>query len=181
MIAASGGSARAILRETTAGLVVAFPGTDNVMTWLTDLDALITSVPNLGEVHRGFWEAWQLISEPLQSAIGARPVTLVGHSLGAALAILAGAALSMASHRVVGIYGFEPPRVSLGSDLQAVLALGPVPLYLTRNGNDLVPDVPFGFQHAGALTQVGRASVPFPNIDDHAIERVIEALSPSII
>ncbi|WP_253594408.1 hypothetical protein [Burkholderia multivorans] len=52
-----------------------------------------------------------------------------------------------------------------------------MPLNLFKNGNDIVPDLPPDWQHAGPIRQVGRASLPFPNIADHAIARVIAALT----
>ncbi|WP_321799709.1 lipase family protein [Burkholderia sp. BCC1988] len=101
-------------------------------------------------------------------------MTLVGHSLGAAIAIMAAVALTLIGHAKVTVYGFEPPRVSPGVGVRAVLAKVPVRLF--RNGNDVVTGVPLGWSHAGLLTQIGKPKLPFPNVEDHFIERVIEAL-----
>lgn len=167
-------ASRAIVRQTDVGLCIAFPGTDNFASWCTDLDILTVQVPGVGEVHDGFWRAWQAIEVDVVSAIGGCPVTLVGHSLGAALAILAAASLTLAGNPPVVVYGFEPPRISSGSGLANLLAV--VPLHLYKNGNDLVPDVPPELDHAGPLVQIGTALLPFPNAKDHAMERVILAL-----
>src|SRR6516225_8963025 len=82
-------ASRAIVRQTAGGLVVAFPGTDNVPGWIADLDIRQAAVEGVGDVHRGFWQAWQAIAPAVTTAIGDQPVTLVGHSLGAAIAIMA--------------------------------------------------------------------------------------------
>ncbi|WP_257819843.1 lipase family protein [Burkholderia glumae] len=172
-------ASRAIVRQTAAGLVVAFPGTDNVASWLADLDVLPIDVAGVGLVHRGFWGAWSAIASAVAAAIGAQPVTLVGHSLGAALAICAAAALTSAGRAPAAVYGFEPPRVAAGPRLGLLLAA--VQINLFKNGNDVVPDVPLGWRHVALLTHIGVPALPFPNVEDHAIDRFIAALAPAPI
>ena len=109
------------------------------------------------------------------AAIDGNPVTLVGHSLGAAIALMAAADLTISGNPPVAVYGFEPPRVSTGLGVRALLSR--VPLHLYKNGNDVVPDVPPGWHHAALLTHIGKASLPFANLQDHRIARVIAALS----
>ncbi len=167
-------ASRAIVRDTPDGLVVAFPGTDNLECVITDANMLTMSVPGAGEVHRGFWEAWLAIGAHVEAAIGERPVTLVGHSLGAALAICAAITRRVVGKPVSAVYGLEPPHISPDTAIAGLLA--PVPVYLSKNGNDIVPDVPFNWRHAGQLVHIGRPSLPFPNIVDHMLERVISAL-----
>ncbi|MDN7544769.1 alpha/beta fold hydrolase [Burkholderia cenocepacia] len=168
-------ASRAIVRQTAAGLVVVFPGTDNLDCVAADLDAHPIDVIGIGQVHHGFWKAWGAIADDVLDAIDGRPVTLVGHSLGAAIAIMAAAAMVVGGNAPAAVYGFEPPRVSTNGSVAAVLA--GVPLNLFKNGNDIVPDLPPDWQHAGAIQQIGRAALPFPNITDHAIARVISALA----
>ncbi|MGS1028871.1 lipase family protein [Burkholderia glumae] len=172
-------ASRAIVRQTAAGLVVAFPGTDNAASWLADIDVLPIDVAGVGLVHRGFWDAWSAIAPAVAEAIAAQPVTLVGHSLGAALAICAAAALTSTGQAPVAVYGFEPPRVAAGPRLGLLLAA--VPVHLFKNGNDVVPDVPLGWHHAAPLTRIGAPALPFPNVEDHAIDRVIAALAPAAV
>lgn len=170
-------ASRAIVRQTAAGLVIAFPGTDNMDSVGADLDVMPVDVPGIGQVHRGFWEAWGAIAVPVLAAIEDRPVTLIGHSLGAAIAIMAASAMVAAGNPPAAIYGFEPPRVCTNGDVAALLAK--VPLSLYKNGNDIVPELPPDWHHAGAIQQIGRAAFPFPNVTDHAIARVIAALTES--
>jgi hypothetical protein len=168
-------ASRAIVRHTDSGLCIAFPGTDNADCWLADLNALPMSVPGVGDVHRGFWQAWEAISVPVLAAVAGEPVTLIGHSLGAAIALLAAAEMTMSSNPPAAVYAFEPPRVSPGIAVRTLLS--GVQLHLYKNGNDLVPDLPLGWSHAGLLTHIGRPVLLLPNVVDHSIERVILALS----
>ncbi|WP_322090028.1 alpha/beta fold hydrolase [Burkholderia cenocepacia] len=168
-------ASRAIVRQSPAGLVVAFPGTDNLDCVAADLDAHPIDVIGIGQVHHGFWKAWGAIAVDVLSAIDGRPVTLVGHSLGAAIAIMAAAAMVVGGNPPAAVYGFEPPRVSTNGSIAAVLAK--VPLHLYKNGNDIVPDLPPDWEHASTIRPIGRAALPFPNVIDHAIARVITALA----
>jgi predicted lipase len=168
-------ASRAIVRTTADGLCVAFPGSDNADCWGADFDIVPVAVKGVGEVHQGFWNAWQAIAPQVVTAIGDQPVTLVGHSLGAAIAILAAASLVMAGKPPAAVYGFEPPRVSPGIGVRS--ALSKVPVHLYKNGLDIVPDLPPNWQHAATLIHIGTPQLPFPNTLDHQIERVILALS----
>jgi triacylglycerol lipase len=175
-IGVASSASRAIVRQTAAGLVIAFPGTDNVASWVADLDALTVHVPGAGDIHAGFWKAWKAIEEPVLAAIGDQPVTLVGHSLGGALAVLAAAALTLVSKPPAAVFAFEPPRVSPDSGVDELLV--GVPVFLSKNGNDLVPNVPLGW-HLSKLTQLDPAALPVPNIIDHEIAHVIAHLEPA--
>jgi len=168
-------ASRAIVRQSAAGLIVAFPGTDNLDCVAADLDAHPIDVIGIGQVHHGFWKAWGAIAVDVIAAIDGRPVTLVGHSLGAAIAIMAAAAMVVGGKPPTAVYGFEPPRVSTNGSVAAVLEK--VPLSLFKNGNDIVPELPLDWYHAGAIQKIGRPMFVFPNVTDHAIARVIAALT----
>lgn len=168
-------ASRAIVRQTAAGLVVAFPGTDNIPCWIADLKAIPRSAPGMGSVHAGFHDAWSAIAPQVIAAIGDQPVTLVGHSLGAAIAILAAASLALAEKPPVDVYAFEPPRVSFDLTLRNLLAK--VPLHLYRNGLDIVTNLPPGGMHPALLSSIGAPFLPVVNVQDHFLERVIPALT----
>lgn len=168
-------AARAVVFDTG---VVGFPGTNNLACWLADLDATAVDVPGLGRLHHGFWKAFQQIEGPLMALIGVEAT--VGHSEGAALAILYAAQLCIAGKPPKAVYAFEPPRLSACGTLAALFAAHGVELMLTQNGNDVVPDVPRllePWQHPAPLQRIGRAALPFPNVDDHLIAHVVVALA----
>src|SRR5262249_54451343 len=86
--------------------------------------------------------------------LGAKPVWLTGHSLGAALATLA-AARWAAGHRVQGLYTFGSPRVGNA----AFAATVPGPCYRFVNNNDVVTRLPppglfAGYRHVGVLKYI---------------------------
>ena len=157
---------------------VGFPGTNNLACWLADLDAGTTYVPGLGMLHSGFWHAYDaLLSQQLMACTGVE-VTL-GHSEGAALAILYAADLCRAGKPPKAVYAFEPPRVSRDGTLAALFAAHGVELHLYQNGEDvvpMVPRIPGDWQHPAPLQRIGRARFPFPNVDDHLIDHVVAAL-----
>jgi pimeloyl-ACP methyl ester carboxylesterase len=168
-------ASRAIVRQTAAGLVVAFRGSDNADSWLTDFDVETVDVAGAGKFHCGFWGAWRAIATDVLAAIDGQPVTFVGHSLGSALAIAAALDTTISGNPPVAVYGFEPPRVS--PDMSARVALRHVDVRLYRNGLDLVPTVPPDWRHAAPLIPIGKPALPFVNVIDHELERVIAALA----
>jgi hypothetical protein len=138
----------------------------------------VTQVDGLGTLHEGFWRALCSIIGRLM-ALPAVEVT-VGHSEGAALAILFAAVQCQAGRAPKAVYAFEPPRVSVDGTLAALFAAHGVQVKLYRNGEDIVPMVPrllHAWQHCAPLNQIGRPSLPVWNEEDHPIERVIEALT----
>lgn len=171
-------ASRAIVRKTPGGLIVAFPGSNNLPSWLADFNARQLDVPGIGTVHRGFWEAWSAMAVDVLAAINGVPVTLVGHSLGAALALMAAAAMTVGGNPPSAVYGFEPPRVSPTSCVADLLA--GVPVWLCRNGSDPVPDVPPLWRHGGKLQQIGRAPTFVPDLEDHRLPRVAAVLAASV-
>ena len=160
-------ASRAIVRHTANGLCIAFRGSDDIASWLADLHAAPLDVPGIGWFHEGFWNAWQAMLVDTLAAIGGQSVTLVGHSLGAALALACACDMTEAGNPPAAVYAFEPPRVSPDGNVANLLA--GVPLYLCRNGIDVVPEVPPLWQHAGPVHAIGKARGP---ITDHLIENV---------
>jgi triacylglycerol lipase len=129
----------------------------------------------MGLVHAGFHDAWMAISGLVMAAIEDSPVTLVGHSLGGSLSLLAAASLALAGKPPVAVYAFEPARVSFDLAIRNVLAK--VPLHLFRNGLDLVTDLPPGGVHPALLTHIGVPLLPLPNVADHMMDRVLLGLA----
>ena len=174
-IGSAPGPSCAIVRQTPDGLVIAFPGTDSFSDLLTDFDVKPDPVPFLGHVHGGFWDAYASIQDDVIAAASGQEVIFVGHSLGAALAIVAAASFVANGNSVKAIWGFAPPRVSPDQCISSVLAKTPMALY--RNGNDAVPAVPPLWPQSGSMIQIGKAALPFINLKDHALARYINALA----
>ncbi len=163
-----GASTYAVVAATERWIIVAFRGTKVVRPgmptddehtwsavfrdWKTDVDIKLVTWPGGGRVHRGFKDALEQIWEDhdghqglmayLQEAVAARPavrpVWFTGHSLGAALAILAAHAYGPAA----GVYTFGAPRVGTREFVMS----RSMPIYRVVYSTDLVtriPPVPF--------------------------------------
>jgi len=151
-----------------------FRGSDDIMAFLHDADCRPLNVAGVGRVHSGFWHALSAIL-PACLALP-RPTAVTGHSLGAAMAILYAAVLARLNC-VVPVYAFESPRLCADQELPEVFKAVNLPWYATRNGEDVVTQIPLGYSLPGRLTSIGHACVPFANIQDHNIGRVVEALA----
>lgn len=150
-----------------------FRGTTDLDGWIHDADIATSAVWKLGTVESGFWEA---LADILPACLALpRPQVVIGHSLGAAMAILYSGVLEMLGC-VVPLFAFEPPRVCGDDTLLKLNHACKLPWYATRNGNDVIPDVPPELSIPGPLTAIGTPAYPFPNMTDHHIDNVIRAL-----
>ena len=137
--------------------VIAFPGTrlSDPHDVLTDLEALPTHDRDLGWCHSGFLAGARALYPLLGLPHMVQPI-FVGHSMGAAIALLIAARAALDWHEPREVVTFGSPRAG-GHTLASALSALPVRMY--RNGNDPVPDVPFHFfgfyQHPRRLIQIG--------------------------
>ncbi len=160
------------------GTVLVFRGTDDLSALKADLEAFTTRTTGLGLLHEGIYEAWGEIESRIL-ALDPAPQILVGHSEGAALAMMAAGSLILAGKLPQAIYAFEPPRICGDEVLRDLLVRAGSLTYLVRNGNDLIPMIPTFLDHPAPLVAVGRALQPLPNLEDHLIVHVQQAFAPS--
>ena len=165
-------ASRAIIRTLDDVTVVAFRGSDDILSWIHDIDALLITIPKIGNIHLGFWSAWRVISKEIKALVKDRRVVFVGHSLGAALALIAAADCKLAGIDVKSVYAFEPPRISPNNITSAFFG---IEINLYRNGLDIVTSLPIGWQHPSSLISIGKPSWPWVNVKDHFIANVLEA------
>jgi hypothetical protein len=169
--------------------ILAFRGTEptNIISWLTDADVAQRNFGGSGFVHRGFYANLRSIWEDVGGALhratqpssgpngengkGARApleaLYITGHSLGAAMAVLAAAKIfkdeaPLLSNMVRGIYTFGQPAVG---DKQFASNYGKLfgdRLYRHEYGHDAVPRLPPSttgdFEHFGAVRVSFRAN-----------------------
>lgn len=108
-------------------------------------------------VHRGFLAAYLSVKEELVAALKTtdqeKPLFIAGHSLGGALAKLAG--MDVSRKDIGAIYTFGAPKVG-NSKIDALIG---APLYQFIYAADVVPRVPLmllGFRHAGDKRFISR-------------------------
>jgi len=131
-------------------IVLAFRGTEkSVKDIRADITCDLVSAPNFlgvegeGKVHRGFIDAFQKVGSEIKAELAKYdglgiPIFITGHSLGAALALIATRYLCADSSGAT--YTFGSPRV--GDDI--FFRNVRTPVYRVANGADGVTRVPFG-------------------------------------
>ena len=167
----SQGGTEGFVAESDAALVVAFAGTDPVVAanWITDFNIRTGS----GGIHRGFSDGVERVWPALVAALKgtSKPISLTGHSLGGALAVVAawrlvgdGPELSdkmpsgglIDTARIAGVFAFGMPRVG-DEEFAEAYRLGGLWQKTARleYGADIVPSLPpaatgqLGFRHVG--------------------------------
>jgi hypothetical protein len=134
--------------------LVAFAGSNDHKDWMSNLQLELVPGPIAGNVHAGFLRGLSHIYRELIDIVPPdKPVTVIGHSRGGALAILY-AAMRAQNHQDSTVYTFGAPRVG---DLKFAtnydLLLKPNTFRFVNN-NDLVTRIPQrvqGYEHGGTL------------------------------
>eukprot|EP00462_Mataza_sp_D1_P009813 CAMPEP_0175154326 /NCGR_PEP_ID=MMETSP0087-20121206/20269_1 /TAXON_ID=136419 /ORGANISM="Unknown Unknown, Strain D1" /LENGTH=280 /DNA_ID=CAMNT_0016441181 /DNA_START=32 /DNA_END=874 /DNA_ORIENTATION=- len=141
-------------------IVIAFRGSCNLPNWITNLNYTKKSeYPKCSgcEVHGGFYAAWLALQDGIVADVLARKkampgarIFVTGHSLGAALAVLAAAELHYShSLSIEAVYTFGEPRTG-NSAFASFYNQGTHISWRVTHNRDPVPHVPLhimGFQH----------------------------------
>jgi hypothetical protein len=171
--------------RTDDALVVAFRGTEgigSILDVLVDIDFRRETVETpAGEidVHAGFWAALDTVYADLRAIADANPgvpIWLTGHSLGGALATLAGFRLAGDGYDVGGVHTFGAPNVA-GHDLAAVYDAtvgGRDRIQRWVNDRDVVPML---FDADPNYAEVGTANV-FTRLDDGGFQTTLDGQDP---
>lgn len=174
-------------------IVVAFRGTEmkNIQDWMTDFQASLSS-EGQGKVHKGFQDAldhiWEaLLVTILQFRTQNQPLFLTGHSLGGALATLAGFRFMKAKQTVNALYTYGSPRVGDRDFRSAFNALLLDRTFRFVNDEDCVARLPLkilGYCHVGQkcrFNEDGRLERTMPvkyNLLSYAKEELEEYFDP---
>lgn len=153
--------------------VVSFRGTINsdedggedLTNWYTNLDT-VTTKPFSGTaagypgdisdviVHQGFYNAYMTLQQDILDALSSEeseaPISITGHSLGAAMAVLAAFDLAKQGFEVLDVITFGAPRVGQ-RQFAYLFKLGVKNYWRVTHGRDPVPHVPpeaINFRHA---------------------------------
>jgi len=151
--------------STTRSAFVSFRGTSDVEDWLADLDAVpddYLPVSGFGQVHAGFQEVYELVRKSIAANLptataGCDEILITGHSLGAALAVLAAPDIfrSMPPNQLEPrLITFAGPRVGL-PDFVTAFNAAIESCFRVVNFLDIVPYVPPApYVHVGAQITV---------------------------
>ncbi|HEY5038320.1 MAG TPA: lipase family protein [bacterium] len=144
---------QAFLAQTRDYSILSFRGTQ-IKQWIDiETDLNIPFYKNKGgEVHRGFFEAFQVIAPDLIQALKKlkTPLYVTGHSLGGALATVAVMNLPNPD-QIAACYTYGAPRVG---NAEFVEAFYKVPVYRLVHASDIVPHLPFfamGYCHPSSM------------------------------
>lgn len=146
-------SAHVAVKDMGFATVIAFRGTANIRDVLTDVDCWREEIRE-GYVHQGFYASLATVISQIIIAVeqSAKPVILTGHSLGGALAMLAGYRLALHASKIHSVYTFGQPRVGNAGFARYYNFYNTFPTFRVTNGTDPVPWVPWlwgRYRHAG--------------------------------
>ena len=130
------GDTQAILLTDSQLTILAYRGTKGLRDLLTDLRYIKADFPGGGRVHRGFLAAFNQVRDKVARDLEKTglPVVMTGHSLGAALAVMAAV---MWPANQVHVYGC--PRAGNRAFVKRLKC----PMRRYENRLDFVPSVPF--------------------------------------
>ena len=149
----------------TGTAFVSFRGSSDVEDWLADLDAVpgaYLPVSGFGQVHAGFQEVYELVRKSIAANLatataGCDQILVTGHSLGAALAVLAAPDIvrNMPPNKIEPrLITFAGPRVGL-TDFADAFNAAIESCFRVVNFLDVVPYVPPApYVHVGAQIAV---------------------------
>ena len=149
----------------TGTAFVSFRGSSDVEDWLADLDAVpgaYLPVSGFGQVHAGFQDVYELVRKSIAAnlataTVGCDQILVTGHSLGAALAVLAAPDIvrNMPPNKIEPrLITFAGPRVGL-TDFAEAFNAAIESCFRVVNFLDIVPYVPPApYVHVGAQIAV---------------------------
>lgn len=179
---------RATLTPSAGGPIIAFRGSSEAREWAMDLiqlpglgrlvqklrEAAHSPYARLGVVHTGFMVGAEALYPSIKLALDGRRPTLVGHSLGGALALIVGAMLTLDGNPPLEIVTFGAPRVAGAGSFRAVLDQVEVRQY--HNGADMVPTLPPSYHHARDLIPLHVLPHSRDPVANHFIDAYIRSL-----
>ena len=163
---------------------VSFRGTQTVVDWKHDVDALYEPyglVDVAGDVHQGFLTVYKTLRDSVKASLegacqGCDWLLVTGHSLGAALALLAAPdiAKNILPRRVPYLLTFAGPRTGLFRFHRFFDHLIPTCYRVVASG-DIVPEVPlfvpplFMYKHVGKEVKIDGGQEGDP-VKAHSLE-----------
>lgn len=133
---------------------------------ITNANVIPKSTTATGSVPRGFYTAACEVLPILEKYLDNKDALyLTGHSSGGAIALIVGAMLKAKGYDIRSIHCFGSPRTGKLDILEYV------DIQLYRNGEDVVTEVPWFYDHPRPLINIGHPDNP---VYDHYINAYIK-------
>ncbi len=179
-----GGTARGLVAEGQGFVALAIAGTDVLVAgdYITDIRAQ----PDRAGTHSGFRAASDTLWADAKAAAeraraGGKPLLIVGHSLGGAIAaILAHRLATEHDHAPIAVYTFGMPRPGDQAFADVYNAKLGRSTFRLVHGEDPIAAIPphrLGFAHVGRLNSCARGGV----FGAHALADAYQPDTPSLI
>jgi len=166
--------------------VILFRGTQYLADWLTNLNVTVSHSSSANPVHDGFNKTFKSMEPELKAFMDAvvtnnvHTIHCVGHSLGGALATLAGDWIHCAYKRKPYIYTFGSPRVGLLDFAHCCTKnIGAERIFRAYHNTDIVPCIPiWPFIHTPSSGQDYYLPSPgiIPMAEYHGMDHYIESV-----
>lgn len=157
---------------------LAFPGSYQFMDWVTDTEFIKAKRENMGSLHGGFADTWDLLKHEVMNRLDRRKkLILTGHSLGGAVATIAALSLFNEGFEINCLYTYGSPRVG-NAEWKTNFDKSGIVYYRIKNGDDFVTTVPkVFFEHVGQEIKIGKKKwfVLF-SLFDHKMENYLASL-----
>lgn len=139
-------------------VTIVFRGSTTPIDWIRDFRFCMVDRPGVGRVEDGFYDGIPRVFNDLHSLLAARKVFIVGHSLGAARALLFAGLLGFKQYAVSGVIVFGCPNPA-GMTLKLLLQDARMPIWAYENHADpflrvpvALPRVPYQKPYTAAQT-----------------------------
>jgi predicted lipase len=175
-------------------LMFSFRGSDDLKNWISNLKFWKKQIPYQNKdtkirVHSGFYDAYQTIKEDILEFVEqyikedcptSYCIDIMGHSFGAALAVLCAVDLQYHFPKVqFNVILFGCPRVGNRAFAKSYNRRI-IKTLRVENGNDLVTKLPFkflGFKHVGIRIHIGFRRLLFMfSAKNHSCQKYYESL-----
>ncbi|WP_038164464.1 alpha/beta fold hydrolase [Verrucomicrobium sp. BvORR106] len=141
-------------------VLLSFRGTEQkISDWLRNFNVVPEGSGRFGAVHGGFYEGYKKAEGEVKKLLakagagtgaGRKKLWITGHSLGGALAAVAGAEL-YDSFPASGFSTYGQPKLAGEQLVEFYAAKYPGAYFRFKNNNDIVTRVPPGYDHVGKL------------------------------
>lgn len=209
-----GSDTQALAASIDGYTLICFRGTAGLSDWKTNLRTERKAISlgffgATGYVHSGFWSAWEDVkpevikylkeqratneNEPASASNGqCHEILIGGHSLGGAIALIAGIELKREGYQVLGVFTFGQPKV-FSEEVVKMSDQSPSDFPDIQRfifADDPVPSLPPGYFHIGHekySREIGRilshpqSTLFWPSIGDHRMSNYVKTLAQLIL